>query len=178
MKIKNSRLTLGASTLVEVIIFMILSGIVFISVMDGLELQKYFCNKMSQRINDRIEQFSGYLRVADMIKSTDSLCVSDRGEVALFRQDAIYACLFKLDSVLIIRKDTLIDTLLHNVCYVRVVPELAYDGKVDSLIVGLKAEQDSCFRFSFAPRPMEDSLFTLLTKQELDYRYEENELDI
>ena len=56
-----------ASTLVEVLIFMILSGIVFLSIMNGLELQNRFLNNIAQRIVDRTDQYAGYFRIVDLV---------------------------------------------------------------------------------------------------------------
>ena len=61
-----------ASTLVEVLILMILSGIVFLSVMDGLGLLRCFLDRTSQRIAGHTEQYAGYFRAVDLTGDSDS----------------------------------------------------------------------------------------------------------
>ena len=70
---ENIRNRLPASTLVEVLILMILSGVVFLSVMDGLGLLSRFLDRTSQRIAERTEQYAGYFRTVDLAGDSDSL---------------------------------------------------------------------------------------------------------
>lgn len=162
-----------ASTLVEVLIFMILSGIVFLSIMNGLELQNRFLNNIAQRIVDRTDQYAGYFRIVDLVGDSDSMCVNEVGEIALFRQGYIYACVFHADSVLIVRKEKNMDTLLSGIVGVDVTPVALYPNKIDSLFVKVMKNRDSIVRFGFVPRHVSDSLFALLDKAEQRYRYKE-----
>ena len=159
-----------ASTLVEVLIFMILSGIVFLSIMNGLELQNRFLNNIAQRIVDRTDQYAGYFRIVDLVGDSDSMCVNEVGEIALFRQGYIYACVFHADSVLIVRKEKNMDS---GIVGVDVTPVALYPNKIDSLFVKVMKNRDSIVRFGFAPRHVSDSLFALLDKAEQRYRYKE-----
>ncbi|MFQ8805405.1 MAG: hypothetical protein ACLR8Y_10205 [Alistipes indistinctus] len=55
-----------ASTLVEVLILMILSGIVFLSVMDGLGRCAAFSIALRSGLPSTTEQYAGYFRTVDL----------------------------------------------------------------------------------------------------------------
>ena len=166
---------LPALTLVEVLILMILSGIVFLSVMDGLGLLRRFLDRTSQRITGHTEQYAGYFRTVDLAGDSDSLVSEGEGTLALYRKGGIHARLLLVDSALIVRQDERSDTLLRNVVRLRTVPEPAPGARVDTLIVELYSEQDSILRIGFASRHLPDPLFERLSEQEAKYRYKENE---
>lgn len=131
---------LPALTLVEVLILMILSGIVFLSVMDGLGLLRRFLDRTSQRITGHTEQYAGYFRTVDLAGDSDSLVSEGEGTLALYRKGGIHARLLLVDSALIVRQDERSDTLLRNVVRLRTVPEPAPGARVDTLIVELYSE--------------------------------------
>ena len=106
---------LPASTLVEILILMILSGVVFLSVMDGLGLLRRFLDRTAQRIAERTEQYAGYFRTVDLAGDSDSLISEGERTLALYRKGGIHARLSLADSALIVRQDERSDTLLRNV---------------------------------------------------------------
>lgn len=111
---KAIRKRLMASTLVEILILMILSGIVFLSVMDGLGLLRRFLDRTSQRIAGHTEQYAGYFRTVDLTGDSDSLLAENERSVALYRRGGIHARLSLADSALIVRQDERSDTLLRG----------------------------------------------------------------
>ena len=162
---------LPASTLVEVLILMILSGVVFLSVMDGLGLLRRFLDRTAQRIAERTEQYAGYFRTVD----SDSLISEGERTLALYRKGGIHARLSLADSALIVRQDERSDTLLRNVVRLRTVPEPVLGARIDTLIVELRTEQDSVLSIGFVSRRPPDPLLKKLSEQEARYKYEENE---
>ena len=82
---------LPASTLVEILILMILSGVVFLSVMDGLGLLRRFLDRTAQRIAERTEQYAGYFRTVDLAGDSDSLISEGERTLALYRKGGIHA---------------------------------------------------------------------------------------
>ena len=174
---KTIRKRLMASTLVEVLILMILSGIVFLSVMDGLGLLRRFLDGTSQRIAGHTEQYAGYFRTVDLTGDSDSLLAENEWSVALYRRGGIHARLSLADSALIVRQDERSDTLLRNVVRLRTVPEPTLGARIDTMIVELRTEQDSVLSIGFLSRRPPDPLLEKLSEQEAKYRYEENETD-
>lgn len=86
---ENIRNRLSASTLIEVLILMILSGIVFLSVMEGFGLLRRFLDRTSQRIAERTEQYAGYFHTADLAGDSDSLLAENEGRLALYRRGTV-----------------------------------------------------------------------------------------
>ena len=166
---------LPASTLIEVLILMILSGVVFLSVMDGLGLLSRFLDRTSQRIAERTEQYAGYFRTVDLAGDSDSLISEGERTLALYRKGGIHARLSLADSALIVRQDERSDTLLRNVVRLRTVPEPVPGARIDTMIVELRTEQDSVLSIGFVSRRPPDPLLEKLSEQEAKYRYEENE---
>ena len=166
---------LPASTLVEVLILMILSGVVFLSVMDGLGLLRRFLDRTAQRIAERTEQYAGYFRTVDLAGDSDSLISEGERTLALYRKGGIHARLSLADSALIVRQDERSDTLLRNVVRLRTVPEPVLGARIDTLIVELRTEQDSVLSIGFVSRRPPDPLLEKLSGLEAKYRYEENE---
>ena len=169
---------LPASTLVEILILMILSGVVFLSVMDGLGLLRRFLDRTAQRIAERTEQYAGYFRTADLAGDSDSLLAENEGRLALYRRGTVHARIVLSDSALVVYREEhgeRPDTLLWGVAGLRTVPEPAPGARVDTLIVELYSEQDSILRIGFASRHLPDPLFERLSEQEAKYRYKENE---
>ncbi len=168
---------LPASTLVEVLILMILSGIVFLSVMDGLGLLRRFLDRTSQRIAEQTEQYAGYFRTVDLAGDSDSLVSEGKETLALYRKGGIHARLSLVDSALIVRQDERSDTLLRNVVRLRTVSEPTLGARIDTMIVELRTEQDSVLSIGFLSRRPPDPLLEKLNGLEAKYRYEENETD-
>lgn len=166
---------LPASTLVEVLILMILSGVVFLSVMDGFGLLNRFLDRTSQRISEQTEQYAGYFRTADLAGDSDSLISEGERTLALYRKGGIHARLSLADSALIVRQDERSDTLLRNVVRLRTVPEPVPGARIDTMIVELRTEQDSVLSIGFVSRRPPDPLLEKLSEQEARYKYEENE---
>ena len=154
---------------------MILSGIVFLSVMDGLGLLRRFLDRTSQRITGHTEQYAGYFRTVDLAGDSDSLVSEGEGTLALYRKGGIHARLLLVDSALIVRQDERSDTLLRNVVRLRTVPEPTLGARIDTMIVELRTEQDSVLSIGFLSRRPPDPLLEKLSEQEARYKYEENE---
>lgn len=154
---------------------MILSGIVFLSVMEGFGLLRRFLDRTSQRIAERTEQYAGYFHTADLAGDSDSLISEGERTLALYRKGGIHARLSLADSALIVRQDERSDTLLRGVVRLRTAPDTGPGGRIDTLIVELRTEQDSILSIGLVSRRPPDPLLKKLSEQEAKYRYEENE---
>ena len=143
---------------------MILSGVVFLSVMDGLGLLSRFLDRTSQRIAERTEQYAGYFRTVDLAGDSDSLISEGERTLALYRKGGIHAWLSLADSA-----------LMRYVVQLRTVPEPAPGARIDTMIVELRTEQDSVLSIGFVSRRPPDPLLEKLSGLEAKYRYEENE---
>ena len=174
---ENIRNRLPASTLVEVLILMILSGIVFLSVMEGFGLLRRFLDRTSQRIAERTEQYAGYFHTADLAGDSDSLISEGERTLALYRKGGIHARLSLADSALIVRQDERSDTLLRGVVRLRTAPDIGPGGRIDTLLIELRTERDSLLEVGFASRHLPDLRLERLDEQEEQYQYEEDATD-
>ena len=175
---ENRQNRLRASTLAEVLILMIISGIVFLSVMDGIGLLRRFLDRASLRIAERTDQYAGYFRTADLAGMSDSLLAEDGRSVALYRRGVIDARITLSDSALVVlqaERGERADTLLRGVVRLRTVPEFQQGGRIDTLIVELLTQRDSVLRIGFATRRRTDPLLEKLAEAEARYRYDEDE---
>ena len=76
--------TLTGSTLAETLVMMIVAGVIFLSVMDGLTL---FTRLQTQRAAALVENgraSEGYYRLENLIADADSIC-DEAGGLVLFR---------------------------------------------------------------------------------------------
>lgn len=157
---------------------MIISGIVFLSVMDGVGLLRRFLDATSSRITEHTEQYAGYFRTADLAGLSDSLFVEDENVLALYRRGTVYARIALSDSALVVllaERGERTDTLLRGVVRLRTVPESQQGGRIDTLIVELLTQRDSVLRIGFATRRRPDPLLEKLAEAEARYRYDEDE---
>lgn len=115
--------TLRGSTMVETLVMMLVAGIVFLAVMDGLTL---FTRLQTQRIGALLEtgrQREGFYRLETAIAAADSVRpVEGADELAIFRSGAA-ARLSLRDSALIWRRGEFCDTLLRQAGRLRLVEQ-------------------------------------------------------
>ncbi len=107
--------TLRGSTLVETLVMMLVAGIVFLAVMDGMTL---FTRLQTRRIGALLEterQREGFYRMEAAIAAADSIRHAEGAdELAIFHAGAA-ARLSLRDSALIWRRGEFCDTLLRRV---------------------------------------------------------------
>lgn len=112
---------LPGSTLVETLVMMLVAGIVFLSVMEGMMT---FSRLMAQRTQFLLaagRQTNGYYRIASLVGRSDSLLASSTAGVELW-QEGSPALLLLRDSMLIYTTRTFCDTLLFGVGSLQLFP--------------------------------------------------------
>lgn len=106
--------TLRASTLVETLVMMLVAGIIFLTVMDGLTL---FTRLQTQRADALLttgRQRDGYYRTLSLIAGADSIRSHVPGQLELYRQNR-QSVLSVSDSALFYVSGEFHDTLLTHV---------------------------------------------------------------
>ena len=104
--------TLTGSTLAETLVMMIVAGVVFLSVMDGLTL---FTRLQTQRTAALVENgraADGYYRLENLIADADSIC-DEAGGLVLFRSGQ-HGLLAIRDSILLYVAADYRDTLFRT----------------------------------------------------------------
>lgn len=109
--------TLRGSTLVETLVMMLVAGVVFLAVMDGLTLFTRLQTRRAGVLLENGRRRDGYFRLEALTAGTDSICTGREG-VAVFcsgRQSVLALC----DSALVYRTGEFQDTLLSGVAGLR-----------------------------------------------------------
>lgn len=105
--------TLRASTLMETLVMMLVAGIVFLAVMDGLTL---FTRLQARRVEALLEngrRRDGYFRLESLAAGADSI-LTGRGGVDIFRGGR-HSVLILCDSALVYHVGEFRDTLMAGV---------------------------------------------------------------
>lgn len=134
MKIK---INIPASTLSEILVVMILTGIILLSVFDGFSLFQKLLLRMEGRLEQSIEQVDGFYRLESLFSGSDSIC-GDASRLMLYRQGNVRNEIVMIDSLLIIvRPETEIkpDTLLRRIAETKIVRNPDNPNRIDSLLL-------------------------------------------
>lgn len=109
--------TLRASTLVETLVMMLVAGIVFFAVMDGLTLFTRLQARRAEALLENGRRRDGYFRLESLAASADSIRTGREGVAVYYgsRESALALC----DSALVYRSGEFRDTLLTGVAGLR-----------------------------------------------------------
>lgn len=161
--------TLTGSTLAETLVMMIVAGVVFLSVMDGLTL---FTRLQTQRTAALVENgraAEGYYRLENLIADADSIC-DEAGGLVLFRsgQQGLLAI---RDSILLYVAADYRDTLF------RTAENLSRfkgeSGQPDTVSVGVRMGKTE-LTIRVAARPGREENYRMeLNRIEEGYGYDE-----
>ena len=109
--------TLRGSTLVETLVMMLVAGIVFLAVMDGLTIFTRLQVRRAETLLENGRRRDGYFRLEALTAGADSICTGREGVDMFFggRQSVLALC----DSSLVYRTGEFRDTLLADVAGLR-----------------------------------------------------------
>lgn len=162
---------LPAATLPEVLVVMIVSAIVFLSVMDGLRLFGRYARDVGERLTGNIDFYEGYYRLYDMIALADSL-TGDGERISCWQNGARSASLVHRDSLLTANYGLADDTLLHRIGRIRTYHRDDPSSAMDSLTVVI-ATGDGEVDISFAvDMPAWIKAQQKITEKEKEHEYE------
>ncbi len=153
-----------AMTLTETLVVMIVAGIVFLSVMDGLGLMRRHTAAVGDRITANSRFYDGYYRLEDIVTGADSITRSDGG--ALCWRGGREVTIAMLDSALIAGYGSVTDTLMHN------VETLHTTHRPDSLVVVLQREGGSITVSFPATPPLQITAQQSIAEREKEHEYE------
>lgn len=132
---KTRRRSLRASTLTELLVVMILSGVVLMGVFDGLSLFDTLRRRLIGGMEGHIARMEGLYRLETLLAAADSARV-ERGAVQLYRRGDRWRRLTIADSLL--SADLGAggrDTLLGRIASWRTVAAPEGGDRIDSLIL-------------------------------------------
>ncbi len=150
---------------------MIVAGVVFVSVMDGIALFNRFAGLKVRQITGNMRLWEGYYHLRDLAAAADSVA-EEGGELRLFRKHAAIADLSETDSLLIARYGPRTDILLSGVSEFTFVASRELAG-ADTIRLAVRNLDGGVLLLSFpvAP-PAHELLVKNLREQEIPYEYE------
>jgi len=144
--------TFAASTLVEMLIVIIVSGILFIALFHGVDLVRRYTNRLNKRLAVGNSLLDSYRQLDHLFLSCDSVTASI-GIFCFYKSGERLALVEHRDSLLVCTRSIGVDTLFRGVEEIRMVPVWNIPVLVDSLGVRFRALGKSCyFEFGRARR--------------------------
>ena len=166
--------TFAASTLVEMLIVIIVSGILFIALFDGVNLVRRYTNRLNKMLAAGNSLLDSYQQLDHLFLSCDSVTAST-GIFCFYKGGERLALVEHRDSLLVCTRSIGVDTLFREVEEIRIVPVRDIPVLVDSLGVRFRARGKSCyFEFGRAWRT-ENERRTEVLKIEDQFKKEEYE---
>lgn len=128
-----------ATTLVELLVYILISGIILLIIFEGFDLLKIQNVQVKQKIEGKNQKFQSYTLLEIVISKSDSMRrVGD--SIFFYSRGEKTALLFKENALGILRIANRTDTLFHNVNKIR----FRYNDKVfpfsDSLCIFFKID--------------------------------------
>lgn len=151
---RNRRDRLYAFTMAELLAIMILSGAVFLSVMEGVALFRKYGFSIASRIGRNSGFFADYCRLEDMVRNADSIRATGEGVCEMYYEGSIRHRLVQKDSSIIAYSAAFQDTMSVRIIKLSVVSGkdgfqtagrlsvIAVTSKGEELPLSFKAEQD------------------------------------
>lgn len=160
---RHKNIKLAGWTLSETLVMMIVAGVVFLAVMDGIVMFGRYARAKTDEITRNIRLYEGYYRLEYLVASADSV-TDNGGRLELFRDGGVMSVLAKHDSLLTASTGHLTDTLLWG------LEDMRLNG-ADSLLFTLSTSSEP-LSISFGLRPPYDESIINLWEQEITYKYE------
>lgn len=156
---------LRASTLVETLVMMLVAGIIFLSVLDGLRLFTRLQVQRTEALLVAGGRTTAYYRMISLLADADSICSSEPGRLEFYRRGQPSELCLR-DSALLFRRGAFCDTLFDGVGLLRLAQ---YETDPDTIEVGL----DVRFTAKFAVRSAAQLYASTMDEIEKNYGYEE-----
>ena len=129
--------TFAASSLVEILIVIIVSGILFIALFDGVNLVRRYTNRLNKMLAAGNSLLDSYQQLDHLFLSCDSVTAST-GIFCFYKGGERLALVEHRDSLLVCTRSIGVDTLFREV-EIRIVPVWNIPVLVDSLGVRFRA---------------------------------------
>lgn len=113
--------TFAASTLVEMLIVIIVSGILFIALFDGVNLVRRYTNRLNKMLAAGNSLLDSYQQLDHLFLSCDSVTAST-GIFCFYKGGERLALVVHRDSLLVCTRSIGVDTLFREVEEIRIVP--------------------------------------------------------
>lgn len=105
---------LRAFTLAEMLVVMIISGIIFIALFEGVGLIKRYNIRMEGQIREGNSLFEGFRCLDVLFRECDSVC-GESSRFVFFREEREWVVVERMDSLLVCSRGESRDTLFRSV---------------------------------------------------------------
>lgn len=147
---QEMRKRLKANTLVELLLTMILSGIIFLLVFDGVAIIKEFSNTVSQRIEAGQAMLYGHQLMEHLVENADSIVKKDN--MLLFYKGGVAAnSVTASDSSLVLETKGASSTLFEGFIDYRVSSAPERTNHVDSIFIYYIGTAGDSIRLEYGP---------------------------
>lgn len=164
---------LHAFTLPELLVYMIIAGIVFLSVMEGFSLFNRYARTKQGEIISSGRFYDGYHRLANIINAADSVYTDGSGKINIYHRGFLKGSLAVSDSMLIFKNNDLRDTLLSRVAAFRLSGRSENESGINTVIVSVVYKDNPALHLSFRVVPsIESCAEQVLSRKEKEYEYE------
>jgi len=150
---------------------MIITGIVFVSVMDGMTLFGRYARLKTEQVADNMRLVDGYRHLRDLTAFSDSVS-AESGDIRLFRKGASIAVLSESGTLLIAERNGMMDTLMTDVSSLTLI-ERDRRTAADTITLTVGKQGDATLDMSFAiTTPMNELVVRQLEEREKPHLYE------
>jgi hypothetical protein len=143
----NSRMMIDrqvkATTMVELLVVMILTGIVFLSVFDGLSLVRKYDGWLQTNLTEKSHTLYSHQLLEALLGRADSLVKRPPDEYTLYAEGEIFSEIIPEPHSLVVKQAMNVDTLFRNLLAVRFQEAETGEGSIDSLYLSLKIKTDT-----------------------------------
>ena len=162
-KKKSRHRKLRASTLPEMMVVMILTGIVLLSVFDGFSLFETLVRRLSDRLDRSMAQMEGVQRLDRLFSTADSILRQE--ETLLFYRNGGPGYELTIDDSLLVvsREEIKPDTLLLRISGWRTQTDEERPNRIDSLIL---VHDTTELRFGTSRSPHRNVVKTIVELEE------------
>ena len=134
--------TLAASTLVEMLIVIIVSGILFIALFDGVNLVRRYTNRLNKTLAAGNSLLDSYQQLDHLFLSCDSV-IGGPESFCFYKSGERLVLVEHRDSLLVCTRSIGVDTLFREVEEIRIVPVRDIPVPVDSLGVRFRSRGET-----------------------------------
>lgn len=161
-----------AFTLPEMLVVIIVSGILFVAMFDGVDLVKRYTKRLAGEMLTGETLPDSFRQLDFLFQASDSVRV-ENGGFCFYWQGERQAVVEFRDSLLLSTRLERLDTLFRNVAGVRSVPERLRTWLADSLYVNVTDRgKQWCLSFGLVKRIEQE---TELAVKELENKYNRND---
>jgi prepilin-type N-terminal cleavage/methylation domain-containing protein len=127
-----------AFTLQELLVVMIITGIIFLAVMDGFRLFGKYAQMAGNRMNEEIDIYNNYSRLERLTEQCDTVYSISDSLVIIEKFDSLSLLTLQPASFITITERNLTDTLFSQVLSINIKRDKEQLNTTDTIIISVK----------------------------------------